>query len=56
LYFLGGIVNDYATNGRVRGFEDSVVKAFGSIQPIQVDVCGYEAELANAAMERLYKN
>jgi LacI family transcriptional regulator, fructose operon transcriptional repressor len=55
LYFLGGIANDYATNGRVRGFEDSVVRAFGSVKPAQIDICGYEAELANAAIEKLYK-
>lgn len=56
LYFLGGIESDYATNGRIRGFKDGVVEAFGSIKPVQIDVCGYEAELAHAAIEKLYKN
>lgn len=56
LYFLGGVENDYATKGRIRGFEDSVIKAFGSMNPAQIDVCGYEAELANTAIEKLYKN
>lgn len=56
LYFLGGIENDYATSGRIRGFEDSVIKAFGSIKPVQIDVCGYEAELANTAIEKLYRS
>jgi LacI family transcriptional regulator, fructose operon transcriptional repressor len=55
LYFLGGIENDYATNGRIRGFEDTVVSAFGSISPAQINVCGYESDLAQVAMKKLYE-
>jgi LacI family transcriptional regulator, fructose operon transcriptional repressor len=55
LYFLGGVENEYATNGRIRGFKDTVVNAFGSIQSTQMDVCGYDSELAKAAIEKLYE-
>lgn len=55
LYFLGGIESDYATSGRIRGFKDSVSKAHGPVTSAQINVCGYEAEPAHAAIKSLYQ-
>ncbi|MBG9390539.1 LacI family DNA-binding transcriptional regulator [Caenimonas aquaedulcis] len=54
-YFLGGIATDYATARRIEGFTDAVRTALGDIQPGQVDACGYEPDLAEAAAASLYK-
>ncbi|MEP7063249.1 MAG: LacI family DNA-binding transcriptional regulator [Betaproteobacteria bacterium] len=54
-YFIGGVASDYATRRRIDGFTDAVHARFGAMEPAQVDACGYEAELADAATRRLYR-
>jgi LacI family fructose operon transcriptional repressor len=54
-YFVGGIASDYATRRRMEGFADVVTTRFGHVDPGQVDACGYEGELAEAAVRRLYR-
>jgi LacI family fructose operon transcriptional repressor len=54
-YFLGGIASDYATRRRMEGFADVVRMRFGRVDPDQVDACGYDADLAEAAVRTLYK-
>jgi LacI family fructose operon transcriptional repressor len=53
-YFVGGIATDYATRRRMDGFADVVRARFGSVDPEQVNACGYEANLAEAAVRALY--
>ncbi|MDQ6620354.1 MAG: LacI family DNA-binding transcriptional regulator [Pseudomonadota bacterium] len=53
-YFVGGLASDYATARRVEGFADVIRTRFGALDPRQVDVCGYEGDLAEAAVSRLY--
>ena len=52
-YFVGGVASDYATQRRIEGFSDVVRERFGSLEPAQVDACGYEADLAETAIRRL---
>jgi LacI family transcriptional regulator, fructose operon transcriptional repressor len=53
-YFLGGIATDYATRRRIDGFSEVVRARSGRLDPDQVDACGYEASLAEAAARRLH--
>jgi LacI family transcriptional regulator, fructose operon transcriptional repressor len=54
-YFLGGIASDYATRRRIEGFSAVVKATFGTIDGEQIDACGYEADLAEIAIRRLYR-
>ena len=54
-YFVGGVASDYATRRRIEGFSDVVRERFGSLEPAQIDACGYEADLAEAAIRRLHR-
>ncbi len=54
-YFLGGLASDYATRRRIEGFSDVVRSSLGAVDPAQVDACGYEADLAEAATASLCK-
>jgi LacI family fructose operon transcriptional repressor len=54
-YFVGGVATDYATRRRIEGFSDVVAARFGALDPGQVDACGYEADLAEAAVRKLYQ-
>lgn len=54
-YFVGGLLSDYATQRRIDGFTDVVRKHAGSLDAGQIDACGYEGNLAEAAVRRLYK-
>ena len=54
-YFVGGLASDYATRRRMDGFSDAVVARFGSVDPLQIDACGYEPDLAEAAVRALYQ-
>ena len=53
-YFVGGLPSDYATQRRIEGFADAIRTRFGALDPQQVDACGYDGGLAEAAMTRLY--
>jgi LacI family transcriptional regulator, fructose operon transcriptional repressor len=53
-YFLGGLASDYATRRRVEGFCDVVKERLGELDPAQVDACGYEPDLAEAAVRTMY--
>jgi LacI family transcriptional regulator, fructose operon transcriptional repressor len=54
-YFLGGLATDHATLRRIEGFSDAVRSSLGEVNPEQVDACGYEPDLAEAAVAALYK-
>jgi LacI family fructose operon transcriptional repressor len=54
-YFLGGLAADYATRRRIEGFSAVVQASLGELDPAQIDACGYEADLAEAATASLYK-
>lgn len=54
-YFLGGLASDYATSRRIEGFSDVVRSRFGELDAAQIDACGYEADLAEAAARSLYQ-
>ncbi|HTL75469.1 MAG TPA: LacI family DNA-binding transcriptional regulator [Casimicrobiaceae bacterium] len=54
-YFVGGIASDYATRRRMEGFADVVTSRFGQVQRDQIDACGYEGVLAEAAVRSLYR-
>lgn len=54
-YFLGGLATDYATLRRIEGFSDAVRSSLGHLSPEQVDACGYEPDLAEAAVAALYR-
>ena len=53
-YFVGGIASDHATRRRIEGFADAVTARFGEIDASQVDACGYDGDLAEAAVRRLH--
>ncbi|HTJ05749.1 MAG TPA: LacI family DNA-binding transcriptional regulator [Caldimonas sp.] len=53
-YFLGGLASDDATRRRIDGFSDVVRARLGTLDPSQIDACGYEADLAEAAIARLH--
>lgn len=55
LHFVGGIRTDYATQRRIDGFVDAIKATFGSVQPHQINACGYEADVAEAAVGALYR-
>ncbi len=54
-YFVGGLASDYATRRRMEGFADVVVERIGAIEPAQIDACGYEPDLAEAAVRALHR-
>lgn len=54
-YFVGGIASDYATRRRMEGFADAVKARFGQVDAGQIDACGYDGDLAEAAVRALYK-
>ena len=54
-YFLGGLAADHATARRIEGFSDAVRTELGELDPAQIDACGYEPDLAEAAIAALYK-
>lgn len=54
-YFLGGLGTDHATLRRIEGFSDAIQSSLGHLSPEQVDACGYEPDLAEAAVAALYK-
>jgi LacI family fructose operon transcriptional repressor len=54
-HFVGGLASDHATRRRIEGFRDAVIARFGSCDASQVDACGYEGDLAEAAVRRLYE-
>ena len=53
-YFVGGLPSDHATQRRIEGFADVVRKHFGKMDADQVDACGYDGDLAEAAVRKLY--
>ena len=53
-YFVGGIASDHATRRRIEGFADAVTTRFGEFDAGQVDACGYDGDLAEAAVRRLH--
>ena len=53
--FLGGLAADHATRRRIDGFSDVVRATLGGLDPAQIDACGYEADLAEAAAAALYR-
>ena len=56
LYFLGGVASDYATRRRIDGFSDTLTAQFGRFEPGQIEACGYEASMAEAATKALYQS
>lgn len=54
-FFVGGIASDYATRRRMDGFADAVKSRFGKVDDGQIDPCGYEGDLAEAAVRALYR-
>ncbi|MCE3270943.1 MAG: LacI family transcriptional regulator [Ramlibacter sp.] len=54
-YFLGGLATDHATARRIEGFLDAVRAELPDGGPRQVDACGYEPDLAEAAIAALYQ-
>jgi LacI family fructose operon transcriptional repressor len=52
---VGGIATDNATRRRMEGFADAVTARFGGVEASQLDACGYAAELAESAVERLHR-
>lgn len=55
VYFLGGLASDHATQRRIEGFADVIRARFGELDPSQIDACGYEGDLAEAAVQALYE-
>ena len=53
-YFVGGLPSDYATQRRSEGFASVVQEHFGAIDASQIDACGYDGDLAEAAVRRLH--
>jgi LacI family fructose operon transcriptional repressor len=53
-YFVGGLPSDYATQRRAEGFALAVREHFGAMDIAQVDACGYDGDLAEAAVRSLY--
>ena len=54
-YFLGGLASDHATRRRIEGFSEVVRRRLHELDPSQIDACGYEADLAEAAVATLYR-
>jgi LacI family fructose operon transcriptional repressor len=54
-YFVGGLQSDYATQRRAEGFSSVVCEHFGAIETAQIDACGYDGDLAEAAVRSLHK-
>jgi LacI family fructose operon transcriptional repressor len=54
-YFVGGLASDYATQRRIEGFANVVRTRLGALDPEQVDACGYEGDLAEAAVRTLHQ-
>ncbi len=54
-HFVGGISTDYATRRRIDGFAEVVRARSGRLDPEQIDACGYDANLAEAAVRALYR-
>jgi LacI family transcriptional regulator, fructose operon transcriptional repressor len=54
-YFIGGIATDHATRRRIDGFADVIRARVGRLDPGQIDACGYEGELAEAAVRTLHR-
>jgi LacI family fructose operon transcriptional repressor len=54
-YFLGGILHEFATEQRIRGFREVVEARFGEVTPQQVIGCGYNVDRAEQAMARLHQ-
>ena len=54
-FFVGGVGTDYATRRRIEGFTHALAARCGPVEAGQVDACGYEADLAEAAVQSLYK-
>jgi LacI family fructose operon transcriptional repressor len=52
-YFVGGLASDHATRRRIEGFSDVVAARCGAVDPAQIDACGYEPDLAEAAVRAL---
>ena len=55
IYFVGGLASDHATQRRMKGFSEVIAQQFGRVSAGQIDACGYEGELAEAAVRRLYE-
>jgi LacI family fructose operon transcriptional repressor len=53
-YFVGGVGSDFATRRRIEGFTDVVRSRVGTLEPDQIDACGYAAERAEAAVRALH--
>ena len=53
-YFVGGLPTDYATQRRMEGFADAIRTQVGEFDPRQIDACGYDGDLAEDAVRRLY--
>lgn len=53
LYFLGGVRNDHATNGRVEGFRRALKEAGGEVRDEQIIRCSYVPDKAKAAVDEL---
>lgn len=54
-YFVGGLASDFATQRRIEGFRDASLSKTGAVEVAQVDACGYEPGLAEAAVQSLYQ-
>ena len=54
-YFLGGLASDHATRRRIDGFSEVVRRRLHELDPSQIDACGYEADLAEAAVAALHR-
>jgi len=54
-YFLGGLASDHATRRRIDGFSEVVRRRLHALEPSQIDACGYEADLAEAAVAALHR-
>jgi LacI family transcriptional regulator, fructose operon transcriptional repressor len=55
LYFLGGLSGDYATASRIQGFRDVHQALIGPVEAAQINPCGYEPGLVEAAIRALYE-
>lgn len=54
IVFLGGILNEYATEQRILGYREAVEPVFGPVDPAQIIGCGYDVDEAERAMRRLH--
>lgn len=55
LYFLGGSASDHATRRRIDGFTETLTAQFGAMESAQIEACGYDAAMAEAAIRALYR-